>query len=91
MVKESFVEKKICDYAKSKDWLALKFTSPGTKGVPDRVFLKSSKIFFIEFKALGKKPTKLQAHCHRLLRREGFNVYVVDNVEYGKEVIDNES
>jgi hypothetical protein len=91
MIKESTIETKTCDYAKSLDWVPFKFTSPGNKAVPDRLFLRASKIFFIEFKALGKKPTKLQAHCHRMLRGEGFNVYVVDNVEYGKEVIDNES
>ncbi len=60
--------------------LALKFTSPGFDGVPDRiVLLPGGKMAFVEVKAPGEKPRPLQLARHRLLRRLGFRVYVLDD------------
>jgi hypothetical protein len=62
--------------------LALKWTSPGTTGVPDRiVFLPNGRIVFVELKAPGKKPTALQAKIHEQLRRLGQTVLVIDSLE----------
>ena len=36
---EKDIEKKVCDYAKSKNVLAYKFTSPARAAVPDRMFV----------------------------------------------------
>lgn len=36
-------------------------------------------ILAVEVKALGKKPTELQAHEHRVLRCLGMTVKVVDS------------
>ena len=60
--------------------LALKFTSPGFDGVPDRIVLfPGGKMAFVEVKAPGEKPRPLQLARHRLLRQLGFRVYVLDN------------
>ena len=60
--------------------LALKFTSPGFDGVPDRLaLLPGGKMAFVEVKAPGEKPRPLQLARHRLLRRLGFRVYVLDD------------
>jgi len=88
-VLEKQIEAKVCDYAKTKNVLAYKFTSPARAAVPDRMFVApSGKVFFIEFKATGKKPTVPQAREHQRLRDHGVLVFVVDNVADGKAVID---
>lgn len=90
-VLEKQIEKAVCDYAKSKKILAYKFSSPGHAAVPDRMFvMPGGKMFMIEFKAEGKKPTAPQIREHIRLMQQGISVYVVDNVEEGILVIDLE-
>ena len=42
---------------------------------------RSGGIAFVEVKAPGEKPRPLQLSRHRLLRRLGFSVYVLDGAE----------
>lgn len=57
-----------------------KFVSPGNAGVPDRiVLLPGGLIGFVECKAPGKKPRKLQEHTINILRALGFVVDYVDS------------
>ena len=59
-----------------------KLVSPGFDGMPDRmVLLPNGRICFVEVKAPGEKPRPLQLSRHRLLRRLGFPVYVLDDAE----------
>ena len=86
---EKVIEKKVCDYAKSKGMLAYKFTSPNRAAVPDRLFITDKGVvFFIEFKRLGKKPTPAQEREMALLKEQKTEVYVVDNIEAGCLIID---
>lgn len=85
---EAKIERAVCDYAKGKGWLAYKFTSPGKRAVPDRMFLRDGTALFVEFKAPGKKPTVLQSHEHERLRAAGFWVFVIDNADEGKALFD---
>lgn len=85
---ESTIERAVCKYAESKGLLQYKFTSPGKRSVPDRMFLTPwGEIFFIEFKRLGEKPTPSQLREHEKLRAHGYDVYVIDNINEGKGVI----
>lgn len=87
---EKQIEGLVCDYAKVKGFLAYKFTSPGHNFVPDRLFvLPSGHMFFIEFKAAGKKPTEGQLREHARLRAHNVQVYVVDNVKDGFDIINS--
>jgi hypothetical protein len=45
-------------------------------------------VFFIEFKREGQKATPAQEREHHRLRQQAINVFVVDNVDAGKECID---
>ena len=43
---------------------------------------------FVELKAPGKKPRALQLARHRLLRRLGFKVYVIDEINQIDSVLE---
>lgn len=86
---EKDIEKRVCDYAKDNNILVYKFTSPQRAAVPDRLLiLPSGHSFFIEFKREGQKPTPAQEREHARLRGHNVQVYVIDNVDDGKELID---
>lgn len=86
---EKDIEDRVCRYARDKGFAAEKFVSPSRRSVPDRIITgPGRKIFYIEFKSKGKKPTVKQTKDHERRRVMGFEVYVVDNVEQGKAIID---
>ena len=86
---ERDIEAKVCDYAKTKLILAYKFTSPARAAVPDRLFvMPGGRVFFCEFKRAGQKPTPPQDREIARLRAQGSLVFVVDNVDDGKAMID---
>lgn len=79
-MREKTIEQKLVLMVKQQGGICLKFVSPGFDGVPDRiVLLPDGHIAFVEVKAPGKKPRALQESRHRLLRRLGFRVYVLDD------------
>ena len=86
---EAKIEQTVCDYAKDKGLLVYKFTSPNRAAVPDRLFVHpSGYVFFAESKASGKIPTPQQHREHARLRGHNIQVYVVDDIEHGKWMID---
>ncbi len=88
-MREKTIEQKFRAAVKAAGGLALKFASPGFDGVPDRiVLLHGGKIGFVEVKAPGEKPRPLQLSRHRLLRRLGFKVYVLDDESQIGGIID---
>lgn len=77
---EKQLEQRLVKAARTTGGLALKFTSPGFDGMPDRILLMpGGRVCFVEVKAPGRKPRPLQLARHRLLRRLGFRVYVLDD------------
>lgn len=87
-MRESFIEEKLTKTVKQNGGVCWKFTSPGTAGVPDRIILMPKGRFaFVEVKAPGEKPRPLQLSRHRLLRRLGFKVYVLDALEDIEKII----
>jgi hypothetical protein len=89
---ERDVEKSLKRYAESKGWLTRKWTSPGHAFVCDQIFIApGGKVVFVEMKRPGGKATPGQLREHEKLRNQGCTVYVIDNVEDGKRMIDAES
>ena len=86
-MRESEIENKVCQYAKSLGWLCYKFSSPGNRGVPDHLLLRNQVTLFIEFKAPNKKLTKLQQKIFKRIGSQTDNIYVIDNIEDGKNLI----
>ena len=79
-MREKTIEQKFRAAVKTAGGLAVKFTSPGFDGVPDRLaLLPGGRMAFVEVKAPGEKPRPLQLSRHKLLRRLGFKVYVLDD------------
>jgi hypothetical protein len=63
---ESELEAAIRRYAQQKGCLFFKFTSPGKKGVPDRLLISpKGKVAFMEVKRAGKAPRPLQLYWLR--------------------------
>ena len=88
-MREKIIEKELVRAVKDKGGIAPKFTSPGFDGMPDRlVLLPSGRMGFVELKAPGKKPRALQMARHRLLRRLGFKVYVIDKIDQIDSVLE---
>ena len=80
-MREKHIEKELAARTKAMGGIAPKFTSPGFDGMPDRlVLLPRGRMGFVELKAPGRKPRPLQLARHRLLRRLGFKVYVIDEI-----------
>lgn len=87
-MRESAIEKKICDHAKAKGWLVLKLSGANDRGKPDRMFLRNGQVVFMEIKAPGKTPTALQERWLNSLIDQGFTAVWTDNAEDGCRVID---
>lgn len=64
--------------------LCWKFTSPGTKGVPDRLVITPRRVIFVELKTPGGHTKPLQDVRIKQLQQLNQKVFVLDS----KEAID---
>lgn len=88
-MREKAIEQKFREAVKAIGGVAVKFTSPGWDGMPDRLaLLPGGRMAFVEVKAPGEKPRPLQEARHRMLRRLGFRVYVLDDEKQIGGIID---
>ena len=82
LIREKTIEQKLCTAVRARGGVALKFVSPGTAGVPDRLVLfPGGRMAFVEVKAPGRKLRPLQHRRAIRLIRMGFRVYVLDREE----------
>lgn len=87
---EKDIESAVCRYALSQGMKAEKFTTPGRRSVPDRIFsCVNGFVFFIEFKAPGAMATRKQKIDHEDRTRRGFRVFVIDDIAQGRKIIDD--
>ena len=88
-MRERDVESRVVRYAKKLGWHSRKQEGRGNKGKTDRYFFRAwQEIIYIEFKAPGKKTTKLQQDELDLLCSCGFLAVVIDTPGAGKELFD---
>lgn len=89
-MREKVIEQKLVRAVKASGGICPKLTCPGMAGMPDRlVLLPGGRLGFVEVKAPGQHPHPLQLSRHRLLRRLGFRVYVLDQPDQIGGVIDD--
>ena len=88
-MREKIIEQKLVSAVKGRGGICPKWVSPGFDGMPDRIVLLPGRHFgFVEVKAPGECPRPLQVSRHRLLKRLGFRVYVLDDPEQIGGILD---
>lgn len=88
-MREKQVEQKLVRAVKARGGICPKFVSPGFDGMPDRIVLLPGRHFgFVEVKAPGEVPRPLQVSRHRLMKKLGFQVYVLDDPEQIGGILD---
>lgn len=78
---EKRIEGHLCRRVKAVGGYAMKFTSPGLSGVPDRLVLIDGRAWFVEIKAPNGKASARQLAVHRKLERLGFPVRIINSKE----------
>ncbi|UQP02260.1 hypothetical protein L0Z36_10270 [Burkholderia multivorans] len=79
---EKTVETYLVDRVRAAGGDAYKFTSPQRRSVPDRIVaFQPGRLYFVELKRPGNKPTKPQLREHERLRTLGCDVRVIDSRE----------
>ena len=89
-MRESVIEARLCKAVKRAGGKCVKWTAPGTTGVPDRIILMpGGRIYFAETKAPGEHERARQEYVQRQLRALGFTVFSsVDSDERIAEIIE---
>ena len=82
-MREREIEEKLRVESQKRGGLAMKFVSPGLIGVPQ------GRLGFVELKAPGEKPRKIQVRRMEQLRKLGFLVYVLDDKGKIGEILDD--
>ena len=89
MAEESKTERGLATYASKRGWYCRKWVSPSRRGVPDHIFIApDGVVWFLEFKAKGKKPTPMQEREIRLIKSNHANARVIDCLDDGKRFVD---
>jgi hypothetical protein len=73
---KKYRDKKTGTLKEFRNWLLL-----AKKGTPDRFFIVAGKIYFVEVKQKGKKPTPDQLERHKQLRVAGSVIIVADSID----------
>lgn len=85
---EATIERTVCAFAKANGVSTLKLSGTSDRGKADRLFMRNGKTIFIEFKAKGKKPTKLQERFLNERKADGFFAEYADDIDDAKMMIE---
>lgn len=78
---ESQVERYLQSKVRANYGLCMKFVSPGTAGVPDRIVIHRGRTMFVELKRPGEKPRPLQREVARQMNMAGAMVYCISTTD----------
>lgn len=82
MSPERKIEAHLVKLAKRYGWFCRKIRWIGRNGCPDRLLISpDGRVLWVELKAPGKRPTKLQAKEHHELVYHHQHVRVVDSID----------
>lgn len=88
--KEKSVETGAYEYAKSRGCWHTKFKSANNRGLPDRIFITpDGVVFFIEFKRRKKGARAQQKLVIDEMRDYNAKVFVTDDLDEAKAIIDD--
>ncbi len=74
---EKNIEKLLVDGVKKLGGMCLKFVSPSTAGVPDRLIIIDGKVIFVELKTEVGRLSKIQKYVVGEMQKRGADVRVV--------------
>ena len=78
---ENSIEKRLVTEVERVGGWCLKLPAIHNAGLPDRLCLfPGGEVVFVELKAFGKKPRKIQTLMHQNLKAMGFRVLVIDTI-----------
>ena len=87
-MKESQIERRLVEGVKRLGGMCLKFVSPGTLGVPDRIIITAKgRVIFIELKAETGRLTKIQRYVIGEMQKRGADARVVKGIDEVKELL----
>lgn len=90
-MRERYLEHKLVLAVEKRGGRAIKFSSPGRRGVPDRLVLfPGGRAVFVEMKSPGKLLGPLQIKWRERLESLGFKVLKIDSDEGIKEFVEGE-
>lgn len=89
MQNEKRLEQKLVRKIKEKGGLCLKWTSPGTTGVPDRLVIINGQVRPVEIKDEKGTLSLRQSHMMSELARRGISVTVLWNDDDVDEFVDS--
>jgi hypothetical protein len=84
---ESKLQASCIKYAKSKGWYVLKVIKCNVSGYPDCTLFKDGQTIFVEFKSDKGIQSELQKYQQIQLENQGFKYYLVNNLNYFKEIL----
>ena len=87
-MKESQIERRLVEGVKRLGGMCLKFGSPGTLGVPDRIIITAKgRVIFVELKAETGRLTKIQRYVIGEMQKRGADARVVKGIDEVKELL----
>lgn len=86
---ESTIERRLVDGVRRLGGMCVKFTSPGTPGVPDRIIITATgRIIFAELKTETGRLSKIQRYTVEQMQKRGADVRVVKGMDNVKALLD---
>ena len=87
-MKESQIERRLVEGVKRLGGMCLKFVSPGTLGVPDRIIITAKgRVIFVELKTKTGRLTKIQRYVIGEMQKRGADARVVKGIDEVKELL----
>ena len=87
-MKESQIERRLVEGVKRLGGMCLKFVSPGTLGVPDRIIITAKgRGIFVELKTETGRLTKIQRYVIGEMQKRGADARVVKGIDEVKELL----
>lgn len=85
---EKTIERHLVDGVKKLGGLCMKFVSPGTPGVPDRLIITATgKIIFVELKTETGRLAKIQRYTIEQMMKRGADVRVIKGLDSVRELL----
>lgn len=87
-MKESQIERRLVEGVKRLGGMCLKFVSPGTLGVPDRIIITAKgRVIFVELKTETGRLTKIQRYVIGEMQKRGADARAVKGIDEVKELL----